>query len=46
MRTNPRPSGEETALLPHHRFTAGGEEYLYAAESGGLFRMDAEVRKA
>jgi uncharacterized protein len=33
-------------LLPHRRFTAEGEEYLYASESGGLFRMDAEIRKA
>jgi uncharacterized protein len=33
-------------LLPHWRFTAGGEEYLYAAESGGLFRMDAGLGKA
>jgi uncharacterized protein len=34
------------ALLPHRRFTAEGETYLYAAESGGLFRVDDGVRDA
>lgn len=41
-----RTSGAETILLPHHSFTAEGETYLYAAESGGLFRMDDGVRDA
>jgi uncharacterized protein len=34
------------ALLPHRRFTAEGGSYLYAAETGGLFRMDDGVRDA
>ena len=33
-------------LLPHRSFTAEGDTYLYAAESGGLFRMDDGVRDA
>lgn len=33
-------------LLPHRLFRAGGESYLYAAESGGLFRLDGEARAA
>ncbi len=39
-------SARETALLPHRSFTAEGEEYLYAAETGGLFRMESGVRNA
>jgi uncharacterized protein len=35
-----------TILLPHRRFTAAGESYIYAAETGGLFRMDETVRNA
>ncbi|MHB1024828.1 MAG: radical SAM protein [Desulfobacteria bacterium] len=41
-----RTSGAEAVLLPHHSFTAEGETYLYAAETGGLFRMDDGVRDA
>ncbi len=41
-----RRSGVEAALLPHRSFTAEGETYLYAAESGGLFRMDDGARDA
>lgn len=33
-------------ILPHMEFSAGGEAYLYAAETGGLFRMDGAVRDA
>lgn len=33
-------------LLPHRRFTAEGSAYLYAAETGGLFRMDDGVPDA
>ena len=46
MGTIARSSAAEAALLPHHRFTAEGEAYLYAAETGGLFRMDKGVRDA
>ncbi|MGZ8463884.1 MAG: radical SAM protein, partial [Candidatus Deferrimicrobiaceae bacterium] len=41
-----RAHGAETVLLPHHSFTAEGETYLYASETGGLFRMDDGVRDA
>jgi len=41
-----RRPGAGGSLLPHRRFTAGGDTYLYAAESGGLFRMDDGVRDA
>jgi uncharacterized protein len=41
-----RGSGAEAALLPHRRFTVEGATYLYAAETGGLFRMDDGVRDA
>jgi uncharacterized protein len=41
-----RTPGADPVLLPHHSFAAGGETYLYAAESGGLFRMDDGVRDA
>lgn len=41
-----RNSGAEAALLPHCRFTTDGGTYLYAAESGGLFRLDEEARDA
>jgi len=41
-----RSSAAEAALLPHRAFTAEGEAYLYAAETGGLFRMDYGVRDA
>ncbi|HEX7524646.1 MAG TPA: radical SAM protein, partial [Candidatus Deferrimicrobium sp.] len=41
-----RMSGAEGTLLPHCSFTAEGGTYLYAAESGGLFRMDDGVRDA
>lgn len=41
-----RTPGAETVLLPHHRFTAEGGTYLYASETGGLFRMDDGVRDA
>jgi uncharacterized protein len=33
-------------LLPHRRFTAAGETYVYASETGGLFRADEAVRDA
>jgi uncharacterized protein len=35
-----------TILLPHRSFTAAGEAYVYAAETGGLFRMDEAVAEA
>ena len=41
-----RSAGAEGALLPHRSFTAEGATYLYAAETGGLFRMDDGVRDA
>ncbi|MGZ8432725.1 MAG: hypothetical protein ACXWWW_12325, partial [Candidatus Deferrimicrobiaceae bacterium] len=41
-----RAHGAETVLLPHHSFTAEGETYLYASETGGLFRMDDGMRDA
>ena len=41
-----RTSGAEEILLPHRSFTAEGGTYLYAAESGGLFRMDDGMRDA
>jgi len=46
MGTIARSSGAEAILLPHRSFTAGGETYLYASETGGLFRMDDGVRDA
>ena len=39
-----RRSGVEATLLPHRRFTAEGDTYLYSAETGGLFRIDDGVR--
>jgi len=44
MGTIERTSG--AVLLPHHRFTAEGDTYLYASETGGLFRMDDGARDA
>jgi uncharacterized protein len=44
MGTIERTSG--AVLLPHHRFTAEGATYLYASETGGLFRMDDGARDA
>ena len=41
-----RNAGAEETLLPHRSFTAEGDTYLYATESGGLFRMDDGVRDA
>ena len=41
-----RTSGAGAALLPYHRFTAEGEAYVYATETGGLFRMDDGMREA
>ena len=41
-----RKTGAEASLLPHRTFTAEGETYLYAAESGGLFRLDDGARDA
>lgn len=41
-----RRSGAEATLRPHHSFAAEGGTFLYAAESGGLFRMDDGVRDA
>ena len=41
-----RRPGAEAVLLPHRSFTAEGDTYLYAAETGGLFRMDDGVRDA
>ena len=41
-----RPSAAGATLLPHRAFTAEGGTYLYAAETGGLFRMDGGVRDA
>ncbi|HSQ14932.1 MAG TPA: radical SAM protein, partial [Candidatus Binatia bacterium] len=46
MRNIARSVGAGAALLPHQRFTAEGEAYVYAAETGGLFRMDDGVRDA
>jgi uncharacterized protein len=46
MGINARAPGAMAALLPHRRFTAEGEAYVYAAETGGLFRMDDGVRAA
>jgi uncharacterized protein len=40
-----RASGA-TLLLPHRRFTVAGGSYVYAAETGGLFRMDEAVGNA
>src|SRR5512146_2592528 len=37
---------KEASLLPFRSFTAGGESYLYATESGGLVRVDDGVRDA
>jgi uncharacterized protein len=41
-----RSAGAKATLLPHRSFMAEGEAYLYASESGGLFRMDDAVRDA
>ena len=41
-----RKAGVEASLLPHFSFMAEGETYLYAAESGGLFRLDDGARDA
>ena len=41
-----RTSGAGAALLPYQRFTAEGEAYVYAAETGGLFRMDDGMKEA
>jgi len=41
-----RAPGADPVLLPHRSFAAEGDTYLYATESGGLFRMDAGVREA
>ncbi len=46
MGNNARTSGAEATLLPHRSFTAEGGTYLYAAETGGLFRMEDGVRDA
>jgi uncharacterized protein len=46
MGNNVRTSGAEATLLPHCSFTADGGTYLYAAETGGLFRMGDGVRDA
>ena len=46
MGINARTSGAGATLLPHRSFTAEGDTYLYAAETGGLFRMDDGVRDA
>ena len=46
MGNNARTPCAETTLLPHRSFTAEGATYLYAAETGGLFRMDDGVREA
>ncbi|HEX9191166.1 MAG TPA: radical SAM protein, partial [Candidatus Deferrimicrobiaceae bacterium] len=41
-----RSAAGEATLLPHRTFTAEGGAYLYAAETGGLFRMDDGARDA
>ncbi|MGB5195773.1 MAG: hypothetical protein WBN64_01775, partial [Candidatus Deferrimicrobium sp.] len=46
MENTARRSGAEATLRPHHSFAAEGGTYLYAAETGGLFRMDDGVRDA
>src|SRR3990172_1290105 len=46
MGNSARTSGAEAALLPHRGFTADGGTYLYAAETGGLFRMGDGVGDA
>ena len=46
MGRNARTTGAEAILLPHRSFTAEGALYLYAAETGGLFRMDDGTRDA
>jgi uncharacterized protein len=38
--------GSGTRLHPYRRFAVQGEEYLYAAETGGLFRMDWRMRRS
>ena len=35
-----------TTVLPHRLFREGGGRYVYAADTGGLFRMDAAVQGA
>jgi uncharacterized protein len=46
MRIDARTPGAEPTILPHRSFTAEGDAYLYAAETGGLFRMEDGVRDA
>jgi hypothetical protein len=46
MGNNARTSGAGATILPHTSFTADRDAYLYAAETGGLFRMDDGVRDA
>ncbi|MGZ8430173.1 MAG: radical SAM protein, partial [Candidatus Deferrimicrobiaceae bacterium] len=46
MGNNGRTSGAGATLLPHRCFTAEGDTYLYAAETGGLFQVDDGVRDA
>lgn len=46
MGTSARTVAAGATLLPHRTFAAEGETYLYAAETGGLFRMDERVRDA
>jgi uncharacterized protein len=41
-----RSSVSGATLLPHCSFTAEGDAYLYASETGGLFRVDDRVREA
>jgi len=41
-----RRPGAGAALLPHFRFTAEGGTYLYASESGGVFRLEDGARDA
>ena len=46
MGINARTSGARRRSSRTARFTAEGETYVYAAETGGLFRMDDGVRDA
>jgi uncharacterized protein len=41
-----RMIGAEATLLPHFSFTAEGGTFLYASESGGVFRLDDGARDA
>lgn len=43
---NASRSAVPAALLPHRIFSEAGETYVYAAETGGLFRIDGPGRKA